>query len=86
MRNGRTVASEMERCPDPVHVPKKCLDGARRFYGSANLCCSSQTPLLPSSCAAIAGRVALVLLAGVILGVALFFLGLEYLFPKGTDM
>jgi len=40
---------------------------------------------LDASPAAIAGRVALVLLAGVILGVALFFLGLEFMFPKGMQ-
>lgn len=35
-----------------------------------------------SFAAAIAKRVALVVLAGIALGVALFFLGLEYMFPK----
>lgn len=39
-------------------------------------------PCAPPPSAAIAGRVALVLLAGIILGVGLFYLGLEYMFPK----
>ncbi|KAF5829416.1 hypothetical protein DUNSADRAFT_16097 [Dunaliella salina] len=40
---------------------------------------------LDASPGAIAGRVALVLLAGVILGVVLFVLGLEFMFPKGMQ-
>ncbi len=44
------------------------------------LACPHGTAVLAA--AAIARRVALVLLVGVALGTGLFFLGLEYLFPK----